>query len=388
MSQSPVAIILGFDINGLGVVRSLGKKNIKSVVICPNKDDPSNHSNYPMEKKIFDYKGDYDSDLLKLLIDFNYANKVLIPTSDKTVEFMDRNRSILKKYYKLAIPGADAISLLIDKKIEVDYISKSGVHCPRTELELYKGLHKDIKFTYPLLVKPRMYKDCSIIKKKNILLNTQEELKNFEQMYYEKLHRFIIQEVILGEDSNQWVCNCVFDSSSNLASAFTFRRLHLSPAHFGVTSMARSELNLDVIEYAKKIGRRIRYVGPAMIEFKYDVNDDKYKYIELNPRLGMCNYFDTACGVNSAYYSFQVALGNEDGQDFNPKQKINYYFLSFYDDLYSRYKDDEKLSSIIFGYMRLLFSTKIWAYYNKNDKKPFFNDVSAHLKKHIRKFKN
>ena len=379
MENLPIAIILGFDINGLGAVRSLAKKSIQTVVICPGINDPSYHSKHPVKKILFEYQGNYDSDLLELLLNIDYSEKVLIPTSDETVEFIDRNRSSLLQHYRLSVPDSAAISCLIDKKTEVKVIAETGVPCPYTVLNIADVLAGNISLTeYPLLIKPRTYKDCSIIKKKNIVLNNSQELNKFLTKYSKSLDRFIIQKIITGEDSNQWVCNCVFDSESSLISAFMFRRLHLSPAHYGVTSMARSEANKTVLEHVKKIGKSLNYTGPAMVEFKYDQNDDQYKYIELNPRLGMCNHFDTSCGVNSAYFSYCLAIGYLP-KHVNPAQKESIYFLSLFDDFYSRYKDNKSIFQILKTYIKLIPKNKSWAYYDITDIKPFLKNLAMVL---------
>src|SRR5205823_482878 len=101
-----------------------------------------------------------------------------------------------------------------------------------------------------------------------------------------------------GEDEALWVCDCVFDRRSDLVAAFTFKKLGTSPPHFGVASLGVSERNEELVELVRGLGRRLGYVGPADVDFKYDWRDRQYKYLEVNPRVGMCNYFGARCGVN------------------------------------------------------------------------------------------
>lgn len=46
-----------------------------------------------------------------------------------------------------------------------------------------------------------------------------------------------------------------------------------------------------------------------MFKFKTDSRSIEYCYIETNPRLGMCNWLDTQCGVNNAFNTYAVATG-------------------------------------------------------------------------------
>ena len=65
--------------------------------------------------------------------------------------------------------------------------------------------------------------------------------------------------------------------------------------------------------------KRIGYYGCSELEFKYDIRDGKYKFMELNSRLWKWHSLATACNVNLVYMQYQLAVKNE-VKNPNPKQ--------------------------------------------------------------------
>src|SRR5206468_2536119 len=95
-----------------------------------------------------------------------------------------------------------------------------------------------------------------------------------------------------------------------------------------------------LVELAGALGRALRYTGPADLDFKFDERDGSYRYLELNPRLGMCNHFAARCGVNVALDAYRVAQGLPPAV-VGGSQKDGVLYVNLFDDLYSRLKDGE-----------------------------------------------
>ncbi|NMP16191.1 hypothetical protein [Thalassotalea sp. Y01] len=364
MVKAAKALILATGPNGLGALRSLQKAGISCDVIVDSHDDVSWYSRIPVNKQRFNH--DNDSELMSLLRSWPGKNQVLIPTSDWYVNFIERHQQVLSQKFKYALPSEYKNGDFIDKREEVLKVQAfvnlpvSMTHLPDTAETLVEQCQ------LPIIIKPRSHQH-NVFARKNLVVNSLGELQDFYQQYASQLDMFIGQHVIAGDDDSQWVCNCVFDRQHQLVSYFTFQRLQLSPPHYGVTCHARSDYNEDIIEQVYKLGIGCRLVGPVMVEFKFDASDGKYKYIELNPRLGMCNYFDSQCGVNNVFASYQVAL-NLPVPSY--QQQNGCYFLSFYEDLYSRYRDGQSFADICKAYWRTLGSRYFFIYFSWRDPWP------------------
>jgi predicted ATP-grasp superfamily ATP-dependent carboligase len=248
-------------------------------------------------------------------------------------------------------------------------MEQMGVPIARTERRLHErpaSWWQDLRF--PVIVKPRMSAFVHHLGSKNRILRSPEQAAAFSEAHASILEYLLAQEVIEGDDAQQWVCNSVFNRRHELISAFVFQRLRLSPAHFGVTSLAVSRRNPDVLALVERIGRGLGHVGPAMVEFKYDTRDATYKYIETNPRIGLVNYFDTTCGVNNVAASYRLACGDDDVR--NGPQREGLYYLSWFDDFFARHKDGEPLPAILRSHATVLLRRHVSAYWCWYDPMP------------------
>ncbi len=111
--------------------------------------------------------------------------------------------------------------------------------------------------------------------------------------------------------------------------------------------------NEEVVALVAQIGRKLEYTGPAMMEFKFDDRDGRYKYFETNPRLGQCNFFDTWCGINNVHATYLLALGRDLPQAM-PAQRNNVMFVNLLFDVRGRLSDKQGLASIGWMYLRNL----------------------------------
>ncbi len=358
-------IVLSAGPNGLGAVRSLYKEDILVDVITANQSEPVMSSRIPIRKVVLNNTCNSD-ELLEVLLSWPISGQVLLPTSDWYVDFLVANQEKLSGKFKFVLPKGELSSKFIDKKEEIELV-KNFVELPKTITVLPQTIDELLQLIdLPIIIKPRS-NELNYIGQKNILIYTDEELVEFYAKFHNILQYCIVQDIIVGDDENLWVCNCVFDLQSNLINAFTFQRLQLTPPHFGVTCYAESRLNEEVIRQVKKLGEGVGYVGPAMVEFKVDDRDGKYKYIEVNPRLGLCNYFDTSCGKNNVYATYCVAMGITFVEQ---PQKVNRMFLSFYEDLYSRFRDGQKSMQVFKTYFSNVRKMHTFMYFSWVDPWP------------------
>jgi predicted ATP-grasp superfamily ATP-dependent carboligase len=354
-------IVLAAGPNGLGVVRSLYLNGIRSHIITRDRDDITHKSKVPTTKTYIEGTTDKEQhqSLLSAIL-LSPKGTLIIPTSDWFVTFLTEHSQQLEENYKFIIPNAELSEILIDKAKETVVVG-NVIPIPKTVQEINNSQQLLDELSLPIIIKPRSHKHM-VLGAKNIIIETEKQLQQFFEKFDSVLSSVIAQEIIQGKDSQQWVCNCFFDEKSNITQAFTFNRLRLSPSHYGVTSYAVSEHNQAVIDLSAQLGKALKYTGPAMVEFKQDPVDDIYKYIEINPRLGMCNFFDTSCGINNAFATYQLAT--QQALPEKQSMKSGVMFVSFYEDLFSRMRDGEAVGTILKEYLSNLATKKhIFIYY-------------------------
>lgn len=353
-------IVLAAGPNGLGVIRSLHLEGVSVESVTLSKKDISHFSRIPKEKHtIIGVNNEERHQWLLSFLQRQPQGTTIIPTSDWFVSFLAEHIEILQKNSFFMLPEDEVTDILIDKALETQVIG-NVVPLPKTVQKITSQQQLIKELGLPIIIKPRSHKHM-VLGQKNIILNSESDTDRFFTNFADKLDSLIAQRVILGKDHQQWVCNCVFDFESNMVQAFTFNRLKLSPSHYGVTSYAISQKNDAVMELSKRIGKAIKFVGPAMVEFKKDPSDGEYKYIELNPRLGMCNFFDTSCGINNAYVTYLLASNQSIKNKSTMKNDI--MFLSFFEDFFSRKQDGENTLDIFRDYFSHFSKKHVFIYF-------------------------
>lgn len=368
------AVVLCADMNGLGAVRSLGIAGVPTIAVTLSSQESVLQSRFG-EKVVVENAVDREEALLKELLRIGRSEDVLIPTSDYFVTFIGRNRSQLESTFHCCVPSDKVIQLLIDKAVETRCMDSLSIPLPKTVQTIPPRPGELIAaLNLPLILKPRTSTVAESFNIKTVPVYEERYLRDWYCRYSNHLSQFIAQELIPGGDGTQWECVCVFDRRHQLVSCFTFRKIRTSPPGFGVTCFARSEWNPEVAAIVERIGAGIGYSGPGDFDFKYDSRDATYKLLEVNPRLGMCNYFGTQCGVNCPYDSFLEALGQNIAASMEC-QRNGVMFLSAFDDLYGRAggtrKSVRSVCAAVCDYALLGFKHVSYAFFDLADLGPW-----------------
>ena len=352
--RSPEAVVLGKGPNALGAIRSLAFAKVPVGLVSPDRDDPVMRSRYAQHKHVF--PGDVlvaGAEFCDYLEAHLSQGSVLIPTSDALVQWMASYRVRLGESFRFCIPSDRVVALLLDKARQVEAVRGFGILVPHTT-EMTRPVDEiTASLSFPMIIKPTTPQALRDLGEKNHIVDAPAQLRDFVREHSGLLPRLLAQEIVPGPDSSQWVCNCTFDRDGRLALAFVFQRLSLYPPHRGQTSYARSRPNAEVVALVEMIGRKLEYTGPAMIEFKLDERDHRYKYFETNPRIGQCNFFDTWCGINNVYATYRLALGR-DLPEALPAQRNDVMFINLLFDVRGRLSDRQGIASMSLLYLRHL----------------------------------
>jgi hypothetical protein len=90
---------------------------------------------------------------------------------------------------------------------------------------------------------------------------------------------------------------------------FMHRRVRETPPSGGISCCAESFYDPKLQEYGTRLLDRLEWHGVAMVEFRYDVRDNDYKLMEINPKFWGSLDLSLAAGVDFPYYLCQMAQG-------------------------------------------------------------------------------
>jgi len=370
-SNAP-AIVLSHGPGGLGAVRSLSRCGVAVLAIVFEASDPVLHSRYPVQTILVPGSNDEDKEryVLKILDSLPNNDSVLMATSDRLVSLISNHRDDLRNKFHFKLPSKETLDALNDKSKEIDLIEGLGFDVPKTIVELPAtpdSLEQHLRF--PIIFKPHSFAKQEIFVAKNEVVKTRDELHAFYKRWENALPALLAQEVITGPDSLSWICSCTFDQSHLLLDCGIKQKLRALPAHFGGSCYAVSRDNAEILELAKELGARLKYVGHAGIEFRWDNRDQQFKYIELNPRIPANVEFDDACGLPTVWNSYKVSL-DERVVASGRRQKLGIYYVDSTADLSSLLADNTPLSEIAITFIATLFKKTSGQYFAWDDPKP------------------
>ena len=311
-------LIIGTDINAYYMARCYNELTGKKADLIGKEKmaftSVSKITNIQIEPNLWD-----DKTFLKVLLDYADKNKdyrlLLIGTNDNYVKLISKNEKILEKYFSFNYPNIELINNLLIKENFYNIYKDMGIDMPKTYIYPCNQ-NKDINeinnyfSEYPIIIKPSdgiEYHHLDEVLDKVYKAKNYEELKNIikkiEKAGYN--NNLIIQEFIPGDDSALYD-SLFYVGKDNKAKLATFAQIGLqehTPTGIGNCTVLvngfdehgyKEELVYKLKEFIEKIG----YKGFAEFDIKYDMRDNKYKVLEINPRQSRSGYYMCACGYN------------------------------------------------------------------------------------------
>lgn len=366
-------IILSGNEVGLGVARSLGMMNIRSILIYCKRDEFARASKYV--SKVYKCQSWSDYEVVKdFLINRkdDLKNGILIPAGDKQVETLAKYKNELSKYYIVPVPDYEIAKLFLDKKETYRIAKKAGIDFPRTFYPKTEdeALTKAQAMQFPLMIKPReMHKFLPVFKKKLFIVENYIELKKKLEACFENNLKMMITEIIPGSDSQLYEYDFYVSKDGELIAGLSQVKLRQHPPNFGIGRVLKTVLNKEVEELTKKFLKYIHnFFGPGQLEFKFDKRDKKYKLIEMNGRMTFQTELYAKAGINFPYLIYQDWINDKSTKINNYIE--DFYWIHLYPDLFNNiFKRNEENYSFV-DYIKPYFENHMYGIESLNDPKP------------------
>lgn len=319
MSQSKVLILDAGNKNGLACIRSLGKKGfiVGGASTTPAFRNQGFYSKYCRYKHVLGEIKDIDSyaeKLINLLKAENYD--VLMPVGLTSYLTVSKYKPEFLAHTNLVIADWDAMQIAANKDKTMEFADKLDIPTPETTvIKTESDISRISKF--PVVIKSS--DDVgTFVKYAN---NSLELTKNYNYLKTVSHTNIIVQEYIKG-------FGCGFYGvykNGDLKAHFMHKRLKEFPLTGGPSAMAESYYDDELFRLGKKLMDGLKWNGPVMVEFKYDLKDNRYKLIEVNPKLWGSLDLTIAAGVDVPKMLVDIAVGNEFG--FGGYKYVKYKWL-------------------------------------------------------------
>jgi len=310
----PGAVVLGSDFKALGVVRSLGKRGIPSIVI-DNQPRSAWFSRYVIRR--FKWKGNMDDEaflrfLLSIGKTYRLEQWMLFPLQDEVVEFVARNTSQLSHVFQLVTQDWDIVQWVCDKRLTYRVAQEIGIPYPQTWYPVDERDLEGMEITYPVILKPaNSIKFQQATHLKAITVHNEKELITHYRQVSDLMGagEIMIQQLIPGRGKTQYSIGAYCKDGQTLL-AMTAQRTRQYPIDFGLGSSFVEAVEIPAIEEpARKLLAALHITGMVEVEFKYDERDQQCKLLDVNLRPWGWHTLCVACGLDFSYIQYRDVQG-------------------------------------------------------------------------------
>jgi len=314
-SEKPIgAVVVGGDYQGLGIVRSLGRRGVP-VCVIDDERSIARFSRYTTHALAVANLRDEDQtvqSVLEIGRRLDLEGWVLYPTRDEIVAAFARAQARLAGFFRVPTPHWDTIKWVWDKRNTYRLANELGIPTPRTwylrdEREL-EQVCSDPPFTIKPAIKEHFF---YATKAKAWRASSHAELRELFKRAAAQVEpgEVMIQDFIPG-DGRQQFAYCAFFKQGRALGSMVVRRTRQHPPEFGRASTFVETIELPQLEeLSERFLRAINYYGLVELEYKLDPRDGQYKLLDVNGRTWGYHTLGPGAGVDFPYLLFADQVG-------------------------------------------------------------------------------
>lgn len=310
------AVVIGGDYQGLGIVRSLGRKGIP-VCVIDDEHSIARYSRYTRHhvrvKELRDEAHTVDQ-LMEIGQRLGLKGWVLFPTREETVAAFSRHRDRLATFYRVPTPAWECVQWAWDKRNTYRLAKELDIPTPATwyieNREELLGL--DLKF--PVALKPAIKEHfVYATKAKAWRADNREQLLSLYDKAVAQVGsgEVMIQDLVPGDGSHQFAYCAFFRGDTSVAKMHVCRRRQ-HPSEFGRASTYVETIHMPELEaLAERFLRAISFYGLVEVEFKLDPRDGLLRLLDVNARTWGYHTIGRAAGVDFPHLLFADQTGEQ-----------------------------------------------------------------------------
>ena len=308
------AVVVGGELNGLGVVRSLALGGIPVTVVETAGDRAALWSRHARSVIVRSFAGRaFVEDMLALGKTFD-RRPVLLLTDEFAVHAVSEHRGELARHFRFRLPPDATVKLLSDKTLFHAFAQERGFAVPRTAvLATTDDLPRLADLRYPCVIKPNdKRRVLSGLDERAVRVADPRAAAREAAAMLRHPGAIVAQEWIAGPESNIHFTLFYRGRGGRVVAQFTGRKLLCHPRDIGSTAAcvaapaAAAELEAITEAFAAKAG----FEGLGSMEYKWD--DMHSRFVMIEPTVGRTDWQEeiaTLCGVNIPLAAFRHETG-------------------------------------------------------------------------------
>lgn len=218
------------------------------------------------------------------------ARPILVPTDDVAALFADDHPSLAEAFRLPAQPGG-LPRRLGNKRHLHELCLSAGVPAPETRFPASRAemAAQAEELGFPVVLKSM---DPTLLRRRAGALSVaiartgDEAMALYDAMEDVAEPNLMLQEFIPGGATSIWMFNGYFDASGDCRIGFVGQKIRQAPPRTGATTLGVAVPNPTVDELARRFLGQVGYRGIVDLGFRFDARDQRYKLLDVNPRIG------------------------------------------------------------------------------------------------------
>jgi len=276
--------------HSLGAIRSLGRRGI-SIIAASHRSFPLSFCSNYCSERLISPDPRKDSDFTRFML--RYLQKgnidVLLPIGYEATVAIAKHQSEYDRLTKSVLASKESMEIAADKDKTLRFAESIGISSPRFYAD------KDLVSLFPVVVKQAKFSGGMRY------VNSPEELAKLDTS------GSVIQEYIPGEGYGLFA---LFNRGEPRA-VFMHRRIREYPITGGYSTAAESVSIPELREVGLRLLKALNWHGVAMVEFKKDRRDGKFKLMEVNPKFWGSLDLAIASGIDFPYLTTRMAMDGD-----------------------------------------------------------------------------
>lgn len=292
MAMALPVVVLGIDTPiGLTIIRDLGRHGVPVYGIARGRAAPGLSSRY-LRQGLMRAAGEEGVIAQLLELGARLGSACLYAISESDIMMLNRHRARLEGCYRLLLPDAARMDIVLDKERTYAAAERVGVRVPRTAhpatFDAVRAAAAALRF--PVVLKwsdpngvVQLLEGAGLALDKTRYCQDADELLRYLAPYQAVGRYPLIQEYCPGYGLGQFVL--MRDGVAHCT--FQHRRLHEWPPEGGVSTLCETvplALHGELMLRSVALLRALRWEGIAMVEYRHDPLTGESALMEINGR--------------------------------------------------------------------------------------------------------
>lgn len=314
MTETIGALVIGGNLNGLSIARSLGRRGVPVWVTSPPNIKLASFSRYTQRTLPWPNLEDeaQAAYLLEIAERYGLDQWVLFPTTDESAALLSKFHAVLSSRFRVSTPTWDILRWAYDKRLTYRLAAEQQVDHPSTINPAREADLTIADLQFPAVLKPATHAIMNrFTSEKAWPVANREQLTARYREARELIppELILIQEMIPGGGEAQFSYAALCCDGKSIVS-LTARRTRQYPVDFGYSSSFVETLDVpEIVAPSRRLLAAIRYTGLVEVEYKLDARNGRYKLLDINPRLWTWATLGARAGADFPYLLWQMTTG-------------------------------------------------------------------------------